>query len=85
MYGSTSLCKKGVVLPFATVHLCNNADRTIPMKVVILSDNFVTFKKDYPLGSIEEVCGTLEDDEDSSSHCPQIPCTFPHFSPLPQE
>ena len=55
------LCaKRGVVLPFATVHLDNNADRTIPMQVVNLSDNFVTFKKDYPLGSIEEICGTLE-------------------------
>ena len=47
------LCvKRSVVLPFTTVHIGNNADRTIPMQVVNLSENFVTFKKDYPLGSI---------------------------------
>ena len=73
-----------------TVHLGNNANRTIPMQVVNLSDNFVTFKMDYPLGSIEEVCGTLEDDEDSSSHGPKssapspISPTSPGVKPFPE-
>ena len=86
-----SLCvKRGVVLPFATVHLGNNADRTIPMQFVNLSDNFFTFKKDYPLESIEEVGGTLEDDEDSSSHSPKssapspISPTSSGVNPLPE-
>ena len=79
------LCaKRGVVIPFATVHLDNNADRTIPMQVVNLSDNFVTLKKDYPLGSLEEICETLEEDEDSSSHGPNSSEPVP-FLPLPLE
>ena len=85
------LCaKRGVVLPFAIVHLGNNEDRTIPMQVVNLLDNFVTFKKDYPMGSIEEICGTLEDDEDSSSHSPKssapspISPTSPGVKPFPE-
>ena len=78
------LCaKRGVVLPFATVHLDNNADRTIPMQVVNLSDNFVTLKKDYPLGSLEEICETLEEDEDSSSHGPNSSETLSPFSHFP--
>ena len=85
------LCaKRGVVLPFTTVHLGNDANRTIPKQVVNLLDNFVTFKMDYPLGSIEEVCGTLEDDEDSSSHSPKssapspISPTSPGVKPFPE-
>ena len=85
------LCaKRGVVIPFATVHLDNNADRTIPMQVVNLSNNFVTLKKDYPLGSLEEICETLEEDEDSSSHGPNssetlpLSPTSPGVNPIPE-
>ena len=86
-----SLCtKRDVVLPFAIVNLGNNDDRTIPMQVVNLSDNFVTFQKDYPMGSIEEICGTLEDDKDSSSQSPKSSApsprspTSPGVHPLPE-
>ena len=49
------LCaKRGVVLPFVTVNLGNKDDQTIPMQVVNLSDNFVTFKKDYPLANLRK-------------------------------
>ena len=78
------LCaKRGVVLPFATVHLDSNADRTIPMQVVNLSNNFVTFKKDYPLGSIEKNYETLEEDEDSSSRGPIFSEPVPLSPPSP--
>ena len=54
------------------------------MQVVNLSDNFVTFKKDYPLGSIEEICQTLEEDEDSSSHGPNSSEPVPLSPPSPR-
>ena len=65
------------------VYLDNNADRTIIMQVVNLSDSLVTFKKDYPLGSIEEIYETLEEDEDSSAHGPNSSEPGPPFSHLP--
>ena len=38
--------------------------RTFPIQVTNLSNNFVTFHEDFPLGSIEEVHEVIEADDD---------------------
>ena len=61
------LCaKRGVLLPFAAVTLDDNpgTSHTIPIQVTNLSNNFVTFWADFPLGTIEEVHEVLAEDDD---------------------
>ena len=61
------LCvKRGVLLLFVAVTLDNNpgASQTFPIQVTNLSNNFVTFCEDFPLGSIEEVHEVIEADDD---------------------
>ena len=61
------LCaKQGVLLPFVAVTLNDNpgTSRTIPIQVTNLSNNFVTFWEDCPLGTIEEVHEVLAEDDD---------------------
>ena len=61
------LCaKRGVLLPFAAVTLDDNPGTSciIPVQVTNLSNNFVTFQEDFPLGTIEEVHEVLAEDDD---------------------
>ena len=56
------LCaKRGVVLPFTLKHLDETNDGFVTLQVSNLSNNFVTFREGYPLGSIEEVDEVVED------------------------
>ena len=56
------LCaKRGVVLPFTLKHLEDNHDGFVTLQVNNLSNNFVTFREGYPLGSIEEIDEVIED------------------------
>ena len=56
------LCaKRGVVLPFTLKHLGDNHDGFVTLQVNNLSNNFVTFREGYPLGSIEEIDEVIED------------------------
>ena len=56
------LCaKRGVVLPFTLKHLDETNDGFVTLQVSNLSNNFVTFREGYPLGSIEKVDEVVED------------------------
>ena len=56
------LCaKRGVVLPFTLKYLEENNDGFVTLQVNNLSNNFVTFREGYPLGSIKEVDEVIED------------------------
>ena len=62
-----SLCaKQGVLLPFIAVTLDDNPgiSQSFPIQVTNLSNNFVTFREDFPLGSIKEVHEVIEADDD---------------------
>ena len=61
------LCaKRGVLLPFIAITLDDNPgiSQTFPIQVTNLSNNFVTFHEDFPLGSIEEDNEVIEADDD---------------------
>ena len=56
------LCaKRGVVLPFTLKHLEENHDGFVTLQVNNLSNNFITFREGYPLGSIKEIDEVIED------------------------